>query len=59
MLIFLREEKICDPEVITAGKSHLALSERGWSSLRRVGVDDEVKNSHTHVQENYGRLMEI
>ena len=31
-------------EVITAGKSiNLALSERGWSSLRRVGVDNEVK----------------
>ncbi len=31
-------------EVITAGKSiNLALSERGWSSLRRVGVEDEVK----------------
>ena len=31
-------------EVITAGKSiNLALSERGWASLRRVGVDNEVK----------------
>ena len=31
-------------EIITAGKSiNLALSERGWTALKRVGVDTEVK----------------
>ncbi len=31
-------------EIITAGKSiNLALSERGWSSLRKVGVEKEVQ----------------
>lgn len=30
-------------EIISAGKSiNLALSERGWSALKKVGVDDEV-----------------
>ena len=30
-------------EIITAGKSiNLALSERGWSALKKVGVDQEV-----------------
>ena len=31
-------------EIITAGKSiNLALSERGWSALKKVGIDKEVK----------------
>ena len=31
-------------EIITAGKSiNLALSERGWTALKKVGIDKEVK----------------
>ena len=32
-------------EIITAGKSiNLALSERGWTAFKKVGIDTEVKN---------------
>ena len=32
-------------EIITAGKSiNLALSERGWTALKKVGIDREVTN---------------
>ena len=42
-------------EIITAGKSiNLALSERGWSALRKVGVDKEVMKIATPV---YHRIM--
>jgi len=31
-------------EIITAGKSiNLALSERGWTALKKVGIDKEVE----------------
>ena len=40
-------------EIITAGKSiNLALSERGWTALRRVGIEEEVKSpSNNNEQE--------
>ena len=42
-------------EIITAGKSiNLALSERGWTSLRKVGIEDEVMKIAIPV---YKRIM--
>ena len=42
-------------KIISAGKSiNLALSERGWSALRKVGVDKEVMKIATPV---YRRIM--
>ena len=42
-------------EIITAGKSiNLALSERGWTALKKVGIDHEVKKIAIPV---YKRIM--
>jgi kynurenine 3-monooxygenase len=42
--IFERRKDIRS-EIITAGKSiNLALSERGWTAFKKVGIDTEVKN---------------
>ena len=39
----MEKRKDLRSEIITAGKSiNLALSERGWTSLKKVGVDKEV-----------------
>ena len=48
--IFERREDLRS-EIITAGKSiNLALSERGWTALKKVGVEKEVLKIAPSIQ---------